>query len=236
MTEAQGTATGFAPFSREEMDLASKDQLIKWCKEYELGQSGMKYELRLRLLEYIRRQGLLLKGEEPLEEDVGSPAEAEADVPAPPPESSGGEGETMPEVVVLPTDSAPTESPGVCANCGAELTFIPQYERWFCYSCDTYASSSGAAAGGTLAAPATSMSTSHAKVRGRGRATAGIALAAAGLLTFIAYQVLFLAPALFPIPVFVTGTPEILFALPLLAFVLLGAGVIAGLRSLRPSG
>ncbi|MDX1534274.1 MAG: hypothetical protein R3291_01475, partial [Thermoplasmata archaeon] len=76
MTEAKATATGFAPFSREEMDLASKDQLIRWSKEYGLDESGMKYELRLRLLEYVRRQGLLLKGEEPLEEDTKADAEA----------------------------------------------------------------------------------------------------------------------------------------------------------------
>ncbi|MFQ5908468.1 MAG: hypothetical protein ACE5JE_06545 [Thermoplasmata archaeon] len=236
MTEAPGAATGFAPFSREEMDLASKDQLIGWCKEYGLDEGGMKYELRLRLLEYIRRQGLLLKGEEPLEEDGGSPAEAEATPPAPPPESANAGGETVQELVELPTDVAPATSPSVCANCGGELTFIPQYERWYCYSCDTYASSSGVATGDAVTASGHIASTSHAAARRSGRATAGIGLATAGLLTFIAHQVLFVAPALFPIPVFVTGTPEILFALPLVAFVLLGAGVIAGLRSLRPSG
>ncbi|MFQ5552399.1 MAG: hypothetical protein ACE5EW_01570 [Thermoplasmata archaeon] len=233
MTKAQATATGFAPFSREEMDLASKDQLIRWCKEYELDQSGMKYELRLRLLEYIRRQGLLLKGEEPLDEDAPAPAEADGPPPAPPAESASGGGDSAQAVVQLPTDPAPSEAPGACANCGGELTYISQYDRWYCYNCDTYAASSDAEGGeGTASTPR--VSPPHLEGRTRGRAGAGIALALAGLLTFIAYQVLFVAPAVLPIPVYVTGTPEILFALPMVAFVLLGAGVIAGLRSLRP--
>ncbi|MFQ5985956.1 MAG: hypothetical protein ACE5KQ_01175 [Thermoplasmata archaeon] len=230
MKKAQAKATGFAPFSREEMDLASKDQLIRWCKEYELDQSGMKYELRLRLLEYIRRQGLLLKGEEPLDEDPPAQAEADGPPPAPPAESASGGGDGAQAVVELPTDSAPSEAPGACANCGGELTYISQYDRWYCYSCATYADTEGGE--GTASTPRVSLS--HHEERGSGGAGVGIALALAGLLTFIAYQVLFVAPAVFAIPVYVTGTPEILFALPLVAFVLLGAGVVAGLKSLRP--
>lgn len=232
MTEVQGTATGFAPFSREEMDLASKDQLIQWCKEYSLDESGMKYELRLRLLEYIRRQGLLLKGEEPLEEEASAPSDGDASVeaPAPPPESAGGAGRMTRVTVELPTDPAPAESPGACANCGSELSYIPQYERWYCYNCDTYAGSP--VEGGHSAAHEGSHASSHRISKRGGRAGAGIALAIAGVLTFITHQVLFVAPALFPIPVVVTVSPEVLFALPLVAFVLLGVGVIAGLRSL----
>ncbi len=218
MTEA-GTVTGFAPFSREEMDLASKDQLIRWAKEYGLDKGGMKYELRLRILEYIRRQGLLLKGEEPLEEESApSDNETAAAPPAAPPQSASG-GETAP----TSSEPAPNISPGTCGNCGGGLTYIAEYERWYCYNCDTYA---GASAG-------VSQASSHRQAREGGRAGAGIALALAGILTFLAYQILFVAPpGLFPIPIVITVAPEVLFALPLVAFVLLGVGVIAGLRSL----
>ncbi|MFQ5918435.1 MAG: hypothetical protein ACE5I4_00130 [Thermoplasmata archaeon] len=230
MTEAKGTATGFAPFSREEMDLASKDQLIRWSKEYSLDESGMKYELRLRLLEYIRRQGLLLKGEEPLEEESAPSAEGEAPAgdPAPPPESASGGGETAQVVMEVRAKSAPSESPGVCSNCGGELSYIAEYERWYCYNCDTYA---GSPAGGEVASE-TSLAASHRKAKERSGAGLGVALALAGLLTFLAHQILFVAPGLFPIPVVITVAPEVLFALPLVAFVLLGVGVMAGLRGL----
>ncbi len=229
MTETE-TVTGFAPFSREEMDLASKDQLIRWAKEYGLDEGGMKYELRLRILEYIRRQGLLLKGEEPLDEDsvALSDNEAAAAPPAAPPQSTSG-GEAAQTTVQLPSQPASNDSPGACANCGGELSYIAEYERWYCYNCDTYASASAA---GASTVAGVSHASSHRE--GRGRAGAGIALALAGILTFLAYQILFVAPpGLFPIPFVITVAPEVLFALPLLAFVLLGVGVIAGLRSLR---
>ncbi len=232
MTEATGTVTGFAPFSREEMDLASKDQLIRWSKEYGLDEGGMKYELRLRLLEYIRRQGLLLKGEEPLEEEsaASSDGEAMAAVPTPPPEPASGGREAGQVVVELPAESASAESPGACTNCGGELSYIAEYERWYCYNCDTYAGSP--AGGGGDMASESSRAISHRRPSGKGGAGAGIALALAGVLMFLVYQILFVAPGLFPIPVFVTVAPEVLFALPLVAFVLLGVGVIAGLRGL----
>ena len=204
------------------MDLASKDQLTRWAKEYGLDEGGMKYELRLRILEYIRRQGLLLKGEEPLEEESApSDNKTAGALPAAPPESASG-GETAQTVVELPSEPAPNDSPGACANCGGDLSYIAEYERWYCYNCDTYA---GASAG-------VSHASSHRQAREGGRAGAGIALALAGILTFLAYQILFVAPGLFPIPVVITVAPEVLFALPLVAFVLLGVGVIAGLRSL----
>ncbi len=223
MTEA-GTATGFAPFSREEMDLASKDQLIRWAKEYGLDKGGMKYELRLRILEYIRRQGLLLEGEEPLEEESApSDGETATAPPAAPPESARG-GETA----QTSSEPAPNNSPGACANCGGDLTYIAEYERWYCYNCDTYAAISAA---GASTVAGVSHASSHRQARGR--AGAGIALVLVGILTFLAYQILFVAPpGLFPIPFVITVAPEVLFALPLIAFVLLGIGVIAGLRSL----
>ncbi len=226
MTEA-GTVTGFAPFSREEMDLASKDQLIRWAKEYGLDEGGMKYELRLRILEYIRRQGLLLKGEEPLEEESAPSDNKAAAAPlAAPPESASG-GKTAKTAVELPSEPGPNDSPGACANCGGELSYIAEYERWYCYNCDTYA---GVSAG-------VSQASSHREAREGGRAGAGVALALAGILTFLAYQILFVAPpGLFPIPFVITVAPEVLFALPLVAFVLLGVGVIVGLRSLSHRG
>ncbi|MFQ6012671.1 MAG: hypothetical protein ACE5LS_03385 [Thermoplasmata archaeon] len=226
LTKAKGSVTGFAPFSREEMDLASKDQLIRWCKEYALDESGMKYELRLRLLEYIRRQGLLLKGEDPLEEEVAAPPEGVAAAPTPPPESTTDAGDTAQAVVELPVTPAPTESQGACPSCGGGLSYVPQYHRWYCYNCDTYAPADGAA-------PAPRVGAAQVTARAVGSPRAGIALTVAGLLTFLAHQVLFIAPALFPIPVYVTGA-EIAFALPLLGFVLLAVGVIAGFMGLRP--
>ncbi len=221
MTEA-GTVTGYAPFSREEMDLASKDQLIRWAKEYGLDEGGMKYELRLRILEYIRRQGLLLKGEEPLEEESApSDHETAAAPPAAPP-GSASRGKAAQTAVELPSDPASTGSPSACANCGGDLSYIDEYERWYCYNCDAYAGASAEV----------SHAPSHRQAREGGRAGAGIALALAGILTFLAYQILFVAPGLFPIPIVITVAPEVLFALPLVAFVLLGVGVVAGLRSL----
>lgn len=65
---------GELPFTREELDAASKDQLMRWCQSYSLEASGMKYELRLRLLEYIKAKNLPLKGGPPNREGV--PAEA----------------------------------------------------------------------------------------------------------------------------------------------------------------
>jgi hypothetical protein len=204
------------------MDLASKDQLIRWAKEYGLDEGGMKYELRLRILEYIRRQGLLLKGEEPLEEESAAPSDSETAAAPPAPTGSASGGKTAQTAVELPSDPASNDSPGACANCGGELSYIAEYERWYCYNCDTYVGASAEV----------SHASSHRKAREGGRAGAGIGLALAGILTFLAYQILFVAPGLFPIPIVITVAPEVLFALPLVAFVLLGVGVIAGLRSL----
>ncbi|MEW5937852.1 MAG: hypothetical protein AB1665_08575, partial [Candidatus Thermoplasmatota archaeon] len=30
-----------------------------------------------------------------------------------------------------------------CTQCGRELTWVPQYERWYCYTCQAYAGTGG---------------------------------------------------------------------------------------------
>jgi predicted RNA-binding Zn-ribbon protein involved in translation (DUF1610 family) len=54
----------------------------------------------------------------------------------------------QPVVITVPTPQATAVRPAVvshgrvrhpCPTCGRELTFVPQYDRWFCYSCRAYA-------------------------------------------------------------------------------------------------
>ena len=57
-------------------------------------------------------------------------------VPAPTPSP------TLPQAEAVPERSAPRQRPGAqhpCPRCGRELTYIPQYRRWYCYSCQRYA-------------------------------------------------------------------------------------------------
>jgi hypothetical protein len=116
-------ATREAIFTREELDAASKDQLMRWCQDYGLDASGMKYELRLRIMEYMKGHGVTFKGGPPNGE--GAPAEGQvkaagADggniVIEPITEDEGREGEAAsPSQVVeqvQPTPSTTSSTPG----------------------------------------------------------------------------------------------------------------------------
>lgn len=250
--EAGDPSIGFAPFSREELDLASKEQLIDWCKEYGLEASGMKYELRLRLLEHVRKQGLLLRGEEPVEgesaEDAPSPQEIPAEAPpdtGPSPAetvvAAGGEQETVEtsaaeaaEAPSAPEEPAPTGSGDSCHRCGYPLTYIPQYDRHYCYNCGTYAPAPGSARP-RARRPGQAVGTRGVKIRREtgGNPMVGIGLAVVGLLMYLADMLLFTAPGVFDLPVFVTGR-ELHFALSFLSVLFVGVGLIAAVMILRP--
>ncbi len=233
--EKQEESIGYAQFSREEMDLASKEQLMEWCRDYGLDDSGLKYELRLRLLEHVRRQRLLLKGETAPEEVPEEPTAAATD--------EGPEGavavqqyEDQPEVAPSPgAETYVTES--ACPTCGQGLTYIPQYESWFCYSCQSYATQPSESSPEAAGLPKESQlaATTAVKVKGRrqGNPKVGISLAAFGLLMYIADELLFRAPAIFDIPVFVTA-PEIDFALRFLSTVFVAMGLMAAVLLVRP--
>ena len=54
----------------------------------------------------------------------------------------------QPVVITVPTPHATAVRPAVdsrgkarhpCPTCGRELTYVPQYDRWYCYSCRAYA-------------------------------------------------------------------------------------------------
>lgn len=260
-----GDAIGYAPFSREELDLASKDQLVQWCREYGVDDSGMKYELRLRILEQVRKRGLLLRGEEADDEGPPVPEEAPpeealedeeavavasggeemdevsddeggeevdegAEGPAPrpsPPRASQAADVAMPAVRTLSSD-------GGCRNCGGELTHIPQYGRWYCYACRTYAP---AAEGGRPAAHpgggrATLANPRAVKVPRGGNPMVGLSLAAGGVALFVAHMLLFKAPAVFDLPV-VTTAPEVAFALEFLSLLFIALGLMAAILLVR---
>ncbi len=238
-------AIGHAPFSRKEMDLASKEQLMKWCREYGLDDSGLKYELRLRLLEHIRRQGLLLKGEESPEEvpevevESGTAMEDSKEAVV---VTEVEEALEQPEEAAISEEAALVEAPGViqggemaCPTCGRALTYIPQYDRWYCYQCQAYAE-------GTVPPYRTQPPEveSHraarraAKVRRTqgGNPMVGVSLAIMGLLMYIADEILFNAPRIFDIPVLITA-PEVDFALRFLSTIFIAMGIIAAVLLVR---
>ncbi|MCJ2519662.1 MAG: hypothetical protein LN412_01770 [Candidatus Thermoplasmatota archaeon] len=240
-------AIGYAPFSREEMDLASKEILMNWCREYGLDDSGLKYELRLRLLEHVRKQNLLLKGEEVA---LGVPEEAAStDVREEIPEEAvvverHGQREQpaqealAPEIEVFDeTDSTPQATTTPCPTCAQELTYIPQYNRWYCYSCQRYAQDEGATSTPVypLQRERQERAVSGVKLRGekRGNPMVGVSLAILGLLMYIADELLFNAPAIFDIPVFIRAA-EIDFALRFLSTVFIVLGIIAAILLVRP--
>lgn len=239
----QPEAIGYAPFSREDMDLASKEQLMQWCRDYGLDDSGMKYELRLRLLEYVRKQGLLLKGEEP-EDAQKEPAvqeeEAQREVvvveeaEAKPPEKPQEPREQAEVADTQTAEETPSSVQNPCPNCGQELSYIPQYDRWYCYACRAYAPRQEAHAP-RARTRAAQPATRAVKVRREtaGSPTVGISLATVGLLMFVAYQLLYVAPNIFELPVLVTA-PEIGFALFFLSFVFAIMGLMAAILVLRP--
>jgi ssDNA-binding Zn-finger/Zn-ribbon topoisomerase 1 len=247
----QAKTIGYAPFSREEMDLASKEQLMKWCRDYGLDDSGMKYELRLRLLEYVRKQGLLLKGEKPEDAAQEEAAESQQQQEEPSgevvvveePEEEKREEEAREEKVeaaqeaeAQPKTVQSAQHP--CPTCGQELTYIPQYDRWYCYSCRAYAPAhTGPQAAAQRAQQAEAARTKAVKIRRQrhGNPMVGVSLAVVGLLMFVAYELLYEAPAIFDIPVFLRA-PEIGFALFFLSFVFVVMGLIAAVLVLRPRG
>ncbi|MFQ5837674.1 MAG: hypothetical protein ACE5HJ_02690 [Thermoplasmata archaeon] len=250
--EGKAETIGYAPFSREEMDLASKEQLMKWCRDYALDDSGMKYELRLRLLEHVRKQGLLLKGEEPVESQEEKPPEPEEkeaaqeaplveEQPEPPEqlaeETHQGQVEVVQEVEA--PQEAGREGESACPTCGGELTYIPQYDRWYCYSCRAYPPAG--AVPGVTAQPMHQTrrrkATGAVKIRQQkeGNPMVGISLAVVGLLLFVAYALLYQAPGIFEVPVFITA-PEIGFALWFLSLVFIALGLIAAIILVKPRG
>jgi ribosomal protein L37AE/L43A len=240
----QAEAIGYAPFSREEMDLASKEELMKWCRDYGLDDSGMKYELRLRLLEYVRKQGLLLKGEEPREAEEGAEAEEKAhgevvvvkEAKEERPEEKEREEEKEPREQVEEIQQEGQRGETDCPTCGQELTYIPQYGRWYCYSCRAYAPAQqapqaavGPSQQGTRQAAARAVKVPRQR---QGNPMVGISLAVVGLLMFIAYELLYEAPKIFDIPLLLTA-PEIGFALFFLSFVFVVMGLIASILLVR---
>lgn len=242
MTDEEGSEqAGYAPFSREDMDLASKEELMSWCREYGLDDNGMKYELRLRLLEHIRKEGLLLQGERgvPLaaeatgETPPKAPArKAAAEDPPHPEDPRDAALEVRPEVEVIVEDDA--HAPSSCPTCGGELTYIPQYGRWYCYRCRAYAPR--ATGSSTTRLGETERASTPPRPRaatGSGRPTAGLALAFFGLLLFIAHMVLFQAPAIFDFPVYVTSR-DVEFILRFLSIVFIALGLMGGILALRP--
>ncbi len=234
--EPRGNAIGHTSFSREDLDLASKEELMSWCEEFGLDDSGMKYELRLRLLEHIRKQGMLLKGEKPVQlvkEELPEPEVKEAE------EEDAVLEEILAEedeaVTAQPEAIAATEKPSetaerTCANCGAALTYIPQYGRWYCYSCHNYADAKPARR--TMPRPqqtkARSAQVATKAAKKGGNPMVGISLAALGLLLFIGEMLLFRAPRVFDFPVFIRS-PDVEFALQLLSMVFIVLGLTAAI-------
>lgn len=240
MTKEEGSkeeGIGYTVFSREDMDLASKEELMSWCREYGLDDTGMKYELRLRLLEHIRKQGLLLKGEKPIQVVREELSEPEVETAAPEEDVIEelvveGDEKAAPQVEVVEEAASRVDVPeNACANCGTELTYIPQYGRWYCYSCQTYAGSEPASE--TQAQPsrvrADRAPTATKVVRQKGgNPKVGISLAAVGLLMFIADMLLFRAPAVFDFPVLIRA-PDLDFALQFLSIVFIALGLMAAI-------
>lgn len=232
---------GFTSFSREDMDLASKEELMAWCHEFGIDDTGMKYELRLRLLEHIRKQGLLLKGEKPaklVKEELPEPEPMEA-----PTEEflleevlADDQDETTAQVEVAREVQSQAQAPeSMCANCGAELTFIPQYGRWYCYSCRTYAGAEPSPKGTpqprpsrTGAARTGPAGAATKVVKKTGNPMVGIGLAAFGLILFVAEMLLFRAPRVFEFPVLIRA-PDIEFALQFLSIVFIVLGLTAAI-------
>lgn len=71
------------------------------------------------------------------------PATIILEVPArelpPPEEIEDYNGEIYEETEETITEEPIAPEPGPCANCGESLTFIEQYDRWYCYACKEYA-------------------------------------------------------------------------------------------------
>lgn len=42
-------------------------------------------------------------------------------------------------VLLKPTRSQETQPQQMCPTCRGPLTYIPQYQRWYCYKCKKYA-------------------------------------------------------------------------------------------------
>lgn len=232
MSPGDDDVIGYAPFSREEMDLASKETLMEWCRDYDLDDSGLKYELRLRLLEHIRRNDLLLKGETPTAAE-----EEEAE------EEAHGEGATETPLVVeahtppsepdvgalLEGVGGPMEAyeapPGeaFCPTCGQALTYVSEYNQWYCYYCQSYTRQP---VGARERPEAT-------RRREGGRGRGGLAAAGLGLVLFVINQLFFHAPSAMTLPLTLPEslmTPEVDWGLGILSIVLIVAGLMAAVR------
>ncbi len=241
LSEGEKGSIGYTSFSREDMDLASKEELMSWCQEFGIDDTGMKYELRLRLLEHIRKQGLLLKGEKPAKL-------VKEELPEPEPIETPTEESVLEEVLAEEGDTTTTQMEmadevqiegrtleNVCANCGAELTFIPQYGRWYCYSCRSYAGATPSPKAQTQTRPSKAGGARSrpdvvaTKVRKKsGNPMVGVGLAVFGLILFIAEMLLFRAPRVFQFPVLIRS-PDIEFALQFLSIVFIVLGLTAAI-------
>ncbi|HYM39399.1 MAG TPA: SAP domain-containing protein [Thermoplasmata archaeon] len=138
-----------------------KSELIDLCKAYNLDPSGTKEQVQERLLSYLHDlEAEETPSEEPdttAEETVPAAAAFPTPVavvePAPAPKAQAAstvethaapaavvqvqKPESSPVVVEVPRTAAKIEHP--CPNCGRELTFIAQYDRYYCYFCQRYA-------------------------------------------------------------------------------------------------
>ena len=146
-----------------------KPELVDLSRVYDLDPSGTKEDLQQRLLSHLHdleMEGEPVAEEEPPAatvpaSEIQEPSEATAQEPAaadvspeaPTPAQVATE-ETTPEpakqvqpapAIVVPSAApaeAPRSAPKVehpCPTCGKELTFISQYNRYYCYACQRYA-------------------------------------------------------------------------------------------------
>lgn len=164
--EMQALATQKPAAVRVKLFALKKAELVDLCTVYHLDSSGPKDQLQDRLLSHLHDlESGPSEGKAPAPEELppAEPKAAPIETPAPAPsepapspvaaaipvvlrEPEPAPAAPQPEpVAVTPAPVAP-ETPRLapraehpCPTCGRELTYISQYNRYYCYSCQRYA-------------------------------------------------------------------------------------------------
>ena len=127
-----------------------------------------------------------------------------------------------------------------CPTCGRELTFVTQYERWWCDSCRRYApvdlpkpqAATAATDADEIHAVQSLPQATPAGHRHRNPGS-GIGLVGFGLVLFVVYEVLVDVPAILSINIGIAVTNDLAFALRFFAFAFVAAGAMIGLTAVR---
>ncbi len=138
---------------------------------------------------------------------------------------------TRPEIAaaVAPAVQATPRVEQPCPNCGRELSYIAQYNRWYCYSCRAYAP----VARSKNACPNCGATLRWIDQYERWWCDSCRRLMMMGLVLFVLYELLVDLPTALAFSTGIALTPDVEWGMRFFGFVFIAIGAMIGLFSVR---